>query len=410
MQAEAGNDARPNTIPSPPRSGDRLWSKVSMKTKPSIRFSSSFQTLRDMIVDAEIPKSKLEKIARLGEGAFAVVDKCLYKTDDGFERQVAVKRLKSHVFRSELDFDDFIREALLVKKLSHPNVVDFLGVGSDVEKASRTTDAPIRPDSVYIVTEFMNAGTLSSQIVKQMRTRRIVYTLREGLQWLIHVAKGMKYLHNSSPRVIHRDLKIENIMLTEDFDGKKIAKIGDFGLHALIPKKRSITHQPSSEANKKQTSKRFLQQAKSLKRWKSTCSESVFALSGRTGSLLYMAPEVLRSEAYNEKADVFSFAIVMYEVLQKCILLAFISIKGMTSEVDQYVESVLAGFRPHLPEEWPKEIKKLLTRCWANSIQERPSMDEVLSTLINIQQMGILREEKKESDDYSTHCVCCATQ
>lgn len=80
---------------------------------------------------------------------------------------------------------------MLLKKLSHPNVVDFLGLGGDVEKASRM-DALIKADSVYIVTEFMNHGTLSTQIVKQMRTKRLVYTMQQGLQWLIHIAKGMK--------------------------------------------------------------------------------------------------------------------------------------------------------------------------------------------------------------------------
>lgn len=96
------------------------------------------------------------------------------------------------MFKSELDFEDFIREALLLKKLSHPNVVDFLGLGGDVEKASRMDAPPIKADSVYIVTEFMNHGTLSTQIVKQMRTKRPVYTMQQGLQWLIHIAKGMK--------------------------------------------------------------------------------------------------------------------------------------------------------------------------------------------------------------------------
>lgn len=198
-------------------------------------------------------------------------------------------------------------------------------------------------------------------------------------------------------------------MLTEDFDGTKIAKIGDFGLHALVPKKHSTIHQPSSEQGKEETNKKFMKQAKSVKKKNTNCSESVFALSGRTGSLLYMAPEVLRSEEYNEKADVFSFAIVMYEVLQKCMLLAFISVKGVAAEVDQYVESVLAGFRPYLPPEWPKEIRKLLTRCWAASMYDRPSMDEILTKLTNIQQMGILHEKEAQSKG-TTSYACCNQQ
>lgn len=297
---------------------------------------------------------------------------------------------------------------MLLKKLSHFNVVDFLGLGSDVEKASKA-DVPIRKDSVYIVTEYMDQGTLSSKIIKQMKSKRTIYTIQEGLQWLIHIARGVKYLHNSSPRVIHRDLKIENIMLTEDYEGKIIAKIGDFGLHALIPKKRTTIHQPSSQEDKEKTSKKFLRQASTFKKGKAVYDQSVFALSGRTGSLLYMAPEVLRSEEYNEKADVFSFAIIMYEVLQKCMLLAFISTSAIPSEVDQYIESVLAGFRPYLPPEWPKEIKSLLSWCWADPIRARPSMEEVLEELIRIQERGIFREKVKTKTPKNT-CSCCRTQ
>lgn len=88
--------------PLPKNEGRGLWGKAQSKAVSSIKFSQSFVTLRDMIKDAEIPYSSLTKVERLGEGAFAVVDKCIYRTDDGFKREVAVKRLKPEVFISSL--------------------------------------------------------------------------------------------------------------------------------------------------------------------------------------------------------------------------------------------------------------------------------------------------------------------
>lgn len=122
-----------------------------------------------------------------------------------------------------------------------------------------------------------------------------------------------------------------------------------------------------------------------------------------------MAPEVLKSEPYNEKADVFSFSIVIYEVLQKCMLLAFISLRGLPSEVDQYIASVLGGFRPIIPKEWPAELRILLKRCWANRISERPTMDIVLDTLVSIQSKDIMKEEETPKKAFDG-CMCCSQQ
>ena len=95
------------------------------------------------------------------------------------------------IFKSELDLNDFVLEAQLLKKLSHPNIVDFIGLGADVEQAG-VAHSSVTPESIFVVTEFMNRGTLYSKIVSQMKSPRTIYTLQEGLRWLINIAKGMK--------------------------------------------------------------------------------------------------------------------------------------------------------------------------------------------------------------------------
>lgn len=86
--------------------------------------------------------------------------------------------------------------------------------------------------------------------------------------------------------MIHRDIKIENVMLTNDGTGNIVAKIGDFGLHALVPAKTHRQELTSSKKILRKTSKVFLQHARSVKEGKITYVEDLFKLSGKTGSLM----------------------------------------------------------------------------------------------------------------------------
>lgn len=90
-----------------------------------------------------------------------------------------------------MDVHDFVKEALLLKKLRNTNIVDLIGLGTAVE---RTQGSSIAPEMLYVVTEYMDAGTLYSKIVRQMKSTRTIYTVQQGLQWLIQVAKGIKYV------------------------------------------------------------------------------------------------------------------------------------------------------------------------------------------------------------------------
>lgn len=158
------------------------------------------------------------------QGGFAVVHKCRLKTKEGAET-VAVKELKSDLYCDQ-DVDGFLAEAQLMRKLQHPNIVQFKGVVSRVGN---------KTSSLAVVQEFMNLGTLTDFIMRQMRNEtRVVYTARQGMQWMLQVAMGLQYLHGLKATVIHRDLKPENILLTYE-NGIRV-KIADFGLSALVKK------------------------------------------------------------------------------------------------------------------------------------------------------------------------------
>lgn len=115
------------------RCGEELWRVATKKVKAGVTTSLAFKTLRNQAGDAYIPESKLTKVKRLGKGAFAVVDECLYETEEGRVGPVAVKRLKPEVFANDADVQLFLQEAKLLRRLGHSCIVDFLGVGYNTQ-------------------------------------------------------------------------------------------------------------------------------------------------------------------------------------------------------------------------------------------------------------------------------------
>jgi serine/threonine protein kinase len=120
------------------------------------------------------------------------------------------------------------------------------------------------------------------------------------------------------------------------------------------------------------------------------CGE-VFEMSGETGSLRYMAPEVASAEVYNQKADVYSFGIILWE------LVAYEKpFDGMNR--DEFYEKVVhAGYRPEITRKFPDDLANLIRDCWSPEVDARPNFNkvvEVLNSLIAKEKGG--KGEKKK--------------
>ncbi|KIY96238.1 Dual specificity protein kinase shkE [Monoraphidium neglectum] len=113
-----------------------------------------------------------------------------------------------------------------------------------------------------------------------------------------------------------------------------------------------------------------------------------FDLTSHTGSLMYMAPEVYRKEVYDEKSDVYSFGVILYEVLHKYMMLSAVCTTGTEAEIEAYARSVADGYRPPIHDHWPQPVKDLIRACWAPEPSDRPCMNEVVSRLTAIQDLG----------------------
>ena len=170
----------------------------------TLSVSHQFRTLRDFST-VEIKKNDLRLIKRIGEGAFGLVEKCLYIPQN---RPVAVKRLKPAVRKSKADIADMLKEIAVLRKLHNKYIIEFIGCGS----WDTTTPATVE-ETLFLVEEFVDGGTLKNMVSKQMKTEVPLYRMQDAVRWMIEMAQGLKYLHQCQPMVIHRDLKLENILL-----------------------------------------------------------------------------------------------------------------------------------------------------------------------------------------------------
>ncbi|XP_059839660.1 serine/threonine-protein kinase TNNI3K isoform X2 [Hypanus sabinus] len=251
----------------------------------------------------------------IGSGSFGKVYKgrCRNKI-------VAIKRYRANTFCSKSDVDMFCREVSILCRLNHPCVIQFVGAClSD-------------PSQFAIVTQYISGGSLFSLLHEQKR----IIDLQSKLIIAIDVAKGMEYLHNLTQPIIHRDLNSHNILLYEDGH----AVVADFGesRFLLSMDEDNMTKQP--------------------------------------GNLRWMAPEVFtQCTRYTIKADVFSYALCLWELLTGEI--PFAHLKPAAAAADMAYHHV----RPPIGYSIPKPISSLLMRAWNACPEERPEFSEMVTNL-----------------------------
>ncbi|KAH0652234.1 hypothetical protein KY289_029912 [Solanum tuberosum] len=268
-----------------------------------------------------IKNEDLEEIRELGSGTYGSVFHGKWKGSD-----VAIKRIKASCFSGrpsdrERLIADFWREALTLSSLHHPNVVSFYGVVRDGPDGSLAT-----------VTEFMVNGSLKQFLQKKDRT----IDRRKRLIIAMDAAFGMEYLHGKN--IVHFDLKCENLLVNMRDPHRPVCKIGDLGL--------------------------------------SKVKQHTLVSGGVRGTLPWMAPELLSGKTkVTEKIDVYSFGIVMWELLT-----------GDEPYADMHCASIIGGIvnntlRPQIPTWCDPEWKALMESCWGPDPAERPSFSEISQKL-----------------------------
>ena len=248
---------------------------------------------------------------------------------------------------------DLVMEAHFLSALDHVNIIRLRGwAAAGIGGFAQTG----RADGFFLILDRLNL-TLAKRIsywreeakarkgLMKGRSSEKNRLFQERLQTSVDVAAAVVYLHER--RILFRDLKPANVGF--DYDG--VLKIFDFGLAVEIPYHAD--------------------------------PETTFKLAGNTGTSRYMAVEVIRKEPYNLSADVFSYSILLWEIM--ALTKPYEGLLG-----NQVKESVsLFGERPSVPRSWPVAIRRLLRRGWSESISNRPTMDEIHKTLSKVLEASI---------------------
>ncbi|MBI1803429.1 MAG: protein kinase [Ignavibacteria bacterium] len=262
-------------------------------------------------------------LEKLGEGGMGIV----YKAhDEKLDRMVALKFLPATVVSSQDEAVRFEREAKAISALNHPGIATI----HDIDE----TDG-----KKFLVLEYISGGTLKSKL-KKLKSDDKEFTVAEVIDYGIQMAEGLGHAHRH--QIVHRDVKSDNVMLTEE--GK--VKITDFGLAKL----RSTTH---------------------LTRTGSTI-----------GTLAYMAPEQLRGEEIDHRADLFSLGVVLYEMATSRLPFRGEHEAALTYSIANEDPAPVKSLRPNLPPVLEQVITKCLQKDRALRYQ---SADEIVADLRTLQ-------------------------
>ncbi|XP_049603734.1 receptor-interacting serine/threonine-protein kinase 2 isoform X2 [Syngnathus scovelli] len=281
-----------------------------------------------------IPCQKLIDLSYLSRGAFGTVFKAQHSD---WRTTVAIKCLKLDSPFGERDRNCLLKEAEVLHKARFNYIIQIFGICNE-------------PECFCIVTEFMSNGSLDQLLHEKDMYPAVAWPLR--LRVLYEIALGVNFLHNMSPPLFHHDLKTQNILL----DGEFHAKIADFG----------------------------------LSKWRqlSVSKGSVSEPSEIRGTVIYMPPEEYepsKSRRADIKHDMYSYAIIMWEVLSRQI-----PYDDVTNPM-KIMFNVLRGMRPDtsyasLSDQIPSRdtLVCLMTCGWTANPDDRPSF---LKCLIELEPM-----------------------
>lgn len=285
----------------------------------------------------EIDLSKLELKHVVAHGTYGTVYRGTYDNQD-----VAVKLLDWGEDGIATSGDtatlraSFQQEVAVWQQLDHPNVTKFVGASmgtSNLRVPLNNSSHDVQPSlpsrACCVVVEYISGGTLKQFLI---RNRRKKLPFKVVIRLALDLARGLSYLH--SKKIVHRDVKTENMLL----DTQRTVKIADFGVA------RVEAQDPRD-------------------------------MTGTTGTIGYMAPEVLDGKPYDHKCDVYSFGICLWEIYCCAMPYADLSFTEVSSSV------VAQNLRPQIPRCCPSSFANVMKRCWDGNPEKRPEMAEVVRML-----------------------------
>ncbi|NXO24578.1 NEK5 kinase, partial [Cisticola juncidis] len=267
---------------------------------------------------------KYEVVKQIGEGSFGKIflakgkmhnEPCVIKEINLTKMPVKEKEASE-------------KEVVLLAKMKHANIVTFYA--SLQEK-----------NMLYIVMEYCDGGDLMKRINMQ---HGVLFDEDQILSWFVQISLGLKHIHDK--KILHRDVKAQNIFLSNN---GKVAKLGDFGIARQLNSTTEFAH---------------------------TC----------VGTPYYLSPEICENRPYNNKTDIWSLGCVLYELcalkhpvtILTVLYLLFSLIKFHGNSLHELVLKICRGrFQPVSPK-YSYDLRILISQLFKISPRDRPSVNSIL--------------------------------
>jgi serine/threonine protein kinase len=279
----------------------------------------------------------------LNDGSFGFVYTAMYESEP-----VAVKIIKQ---RNGVENEEFIKsfefEVNQLKRLSHPNIIQLISHGTWNSKKC-------------MILELSDVGSLYEVLYKRADLN---YTINHAISWLYQLADAVNYMHSFKPRpIIHRDLKSQNLLL---MSGGCVLKVCDFG----------------------------------------TACDLKTLMTMETGTPFWIAPEVFSNRSYNEKCDVYSYMIIMWEMFVR--KLPYFHLPSHLQNLFAVMFYVMKGGRVKKVASLPRLLELLFEQGIKQKSEARPSMKMILNfmktldSIINERILNpIFNTQVKELNEY----------
>ncbi|XP_019727837.1 mitogen-activated protein kinase kinase kinase 9 isoform X2 [Hippocampus comes] len=311
-----------------------VWADVFLLCRPTFRAPPEiFMSIcsrrraspweRNQVLEIDFSELALEEI--IGVGGFGKVFRAVWRG-----AEVAVKAARQDPDEDEEQTLASVRqEAKLFAMLEHANVMALLGVCLSLP-------------NLCLVMEYARGGALNRVLAgKRVPPCALV-------DWAVQVARGMRYLHDQAiVTIIHRDLKSSNVLILERLEkddlSNKTLKITDFGL---------------------------------AREWQRTTKMSA------AGTYAWMAPEVIRSSTFSKGSDVWSYGVLLWELLT-----GEVPFRGIDGLAVAYGVAMNKLALP-IPSTCPEPFARLMEGCWSSDPHSRPPFANILDRLTTIEESG----------------------
>jgi len=279
-----------------------------------------------VVDDWEVKREHIKMLEELGKGSFGLVYRGLFNHPTNGDMPCAIKTVnEKSSYRQRIEF---LHEASAMKDFKTEHVIKLIGVVSQGQPA-------------LVLMELMENGDLKNFLrslrpdSENNRYRLPVPTLRQVMQMAIEIADGMAYL--SVKKLVHRDLAARNCMVSGDI----VVKVGDFGM-----------------ARDVYETEYYRKEGRGLLpvRW--------------------MAPESIKDGKFTSQSDVWSYGVVLWEMAT----LAEQPYQGFTN--DEVMKYVKDGNKMRRPEDCPDILYNLMSECWNNNPNDRPTFLEICQRLL----------------------------